>query len=246
MDDKTNTFEQIAAYLADELDQETRQAFEQQMQADATLAEAVNRQRTTHQAVDLYAQLQTKAQVEALHQQLKNRQASPNRSWLAIAATVALLIVAGLTYWNNSNQYSTETLVAGQLTAYPDRITTMSGTTDEQVAAAMAAYNAGDFAEAADLFAALPPEASPQDLVQLYHGVSLLHTDRPQEALERLQQLGPDSPYQEAARWYLALSLLALDREMEARTSLQEIVDEGAYPNVQAEELLKDLDSWWR
>lgn len=246
MDDKTHTFEQIAAYLADELDQETRQAFEQQMETDASLTEAVNQQRTTHQAVDLYAQLQTKARVEALHQQLKERQASPYRSWLAIAASVALLIVAGLTYWYNLNQYSTETLVADQLSAYPDRITTMSSTSDEQVAVAMAAYNTGNFAEAADLFAALPAEANPQDLLQLYQGIALLYTDRPQQALERLQHLAPDSPYQEAARWYQALALLALDREMEVRTLLQEIVAEGAYPSDQAEELLKDLDSWWR
>jgi thioredoxin-like negative regulator of GroEL len=154
-----------------------------------------------------------------------------------------MLLLAG--FWWQQRQYSSPALADQYFTAYPDRLTTMSGDTEADLAAAMDAYNAGDYEQALALFRALPPGLPQADLLQLYRGITLLRAGQPDAARAELTTLPADSPYQEAARWYLALSELALGDEDSARQRLQAIVAEGAYPGPAAQALLDDLNSWW-
>ncbi|MCB0636209.1 MAG: hypothetical protein KDC54_06310, partial [Lewinella sp.] len=174
MDDRTYTFEDIAAYLAGELPSGEQEAFDQQVAKDQELAARVDQQRLTHQAVDLYTQLRTKEEIRAIYQGGAKVRRLPNRSLLAVAASVAILLLAG--FWWQRSQYRSPALAGQYFTAYPDRLTTMSGDTEADLAAAMDAYNASDYERALALFQALPAELPQAGLIRLYTGITQLRT----------------------------------------------------------------------
>ena len=241
MNDRTYTFEEIAAYLAGELSEKERANFVQQIEQDEALAAQVEQQRLTHQAVDLYTQLRTKEEIKAIYKNIAQARRRPRRTILAVAASIAILVVAGF-LWQQSQQ-TTDLLASEYLTPYPDRLTNMSDDSGAQITAAMTAYNGGDYANAIPLFEALPDSLAQGELINLYLGISRLQEDQAGAAQASFANISSDSPYQEAAQWYLALSELALGKEKAARERLEAIVAAGNYPGPTAQELLDRLNN---
>ncbi|MEL6656979.1 MAG: hypothetical protein AAFY48_22715 [Bacteroidota bacterium] len=243
MNDRNYTFEEIAAYLAGELPEAERTAFAQQLEQNEDLATQVEQQRLTHQAVDLYTQLRTKEEIKAIYKNGARTRSLPGRTILAVAASVALLLVAGF-LWQKNN-YSNTALADQYSTPYPDRLTTMSGDAEAQLTEAMEAYNRGDYAAAIPLLEGLPDSLSTNGLTQLYLGIAQLKQGQAANAQTSLEAIPLDSAYQEAANWYLVLSELAQGQEVAARERLESIIAAEAYPGPAAQDLLKQLNSWW-
>ncbi|MEO0724819.1 MAG: tetratricopeptide repeat protein, partial [Bacteroidota bacterium] len=206
------------------------------------LASQVEQQRLTHQAVDLYTQLRTKEEVRAIYKNGARTRRMSGRTILAVAASIALLLVAGFLWQKNS--YSNTALAEQYSTPYPDRLTTMSDNAEAQLAEAMTAYNSGNYASAIPLFEALPDSLSRNGLAQLYLGISQLKQGQAADAQTSLEAIPSASAYQEAANWYLALSELAQGQEAAARERLETIVAAEAYPGQAAQDLLNQLNSW--
>lgn len=172
------------------------------------------------------------------------RRLAPAR-WLAVAASVAVLLVAG--WWfllRDGGSIESATLLADTFEPYPNRAYNL--TKGEQPAdpraRAYAAYEVGDYAGALTAFAESTP-AEPAD--DFYRANALLALDRPAEALPLFEALARQPGFALAphSQWYAALSLLALDRRAEARAVLQTISAEPEHPfRAEATELLTRLE----
>ena len=246
MDDNTYIFELIERYLANELSQAELKSFEDRLKSDKNLAQKVENQKLTHKAADIYAQLKTKEKVKKQFDLVAKSRNNNRRNMLRIAAAILVLIIAGVALFVPAN-YSNQALADENFEAYPDRITTMGSSSDEQLATAMKAYNEKDFEKAIDLFSDLPEGITQKDLVQLYLGISMMETNQLENAKTKFQQLiDASSPQADAAEWYLALAFLQNNEIENAKSSLKQIVAQNGFQSKNAAQLLEKLDSPFR
>ena len=241
------TFKFIERYLEGTLSPEELKAFQEELHVDEALAEAVEKQRLTHKATDLYAQLVTKEKVKGIHNKVKRRTAGKRIRVFSLAASVAILLVAGLGYQFTKTRYANENLVQMTFHPYPDRITTMGVGTEEILGQGMEAYKQGQWAEARALLATVPDSSNNFDAAQLYLGISAMQIREYDQAIPPLSRLvEKENAFSEAAQWYLALAYLGAGNEDLARAQLQAILKAQRYQHEEARKLLHDLDSFWR
>lgn len=242
MDDNTYTFELIERYLSNDLSEEELRSFEERLKTDKVFAQEVENQRLTHKATDVFAQIKTKEKIKESYDAVLKSEKNNRRTLLRIAAAVVVLIIAGIGFFAPSN-YSNQALVDSNLETYPDRITTMGTTPDEQLAAGMKAYNEKDFEKALELFSQLPETLPEKDLVDLYSGIALIETNQFENAITIFQQMiDSNSPQTDVAQWYLALTYLQSNDIENAKSLLNKIVSQNGYQSKNAAQLLKKLD----
>jgi tetratricopeptide (TPR) repeat protein len=109
---------------------------------------------------------------------------------------------------------------------------------------AMAKYEAGEFAEASELFDQILKQ-DPQNQDALFYGaVSFLSLEKANKAinnLEKLQEIMPQT-YEQDAQWYLSLAYLKKKKKAEAEKLLNEIIENEGHYMQRAKEALDDLD----
>lgn len=173
-----------------------------------------------------------------------------NRSWtwLAAAASVAILVVAG--WWlflkpQTIEPFNNETLADTYLKkdAAPVWSATMGSETPEaQEAKAKEAYQKGDFTQAISLFEAIPPTTKEHFF---YLGVAALKQQKPdaQKTIDNLLKARTlaNGWQEDATNWYLALAYIRLGKITEARTELNNIIKIGRDNVNSAKELLQKL-----
>jgi hypothetical protein len=95
--------------------------------------------------------------------------------------------------------------------------------------AAFQVYQKGDFAGAAQRFAALERQGIARYEVFLYQGVSLLAAGRPAEAVPALRRASGAAAGERRpqAQWYLAVALLRQNEVTAAREQLQSVCESG-------------------
>jgi len=169
---------------------------------------------------------------------------SPRRKWLPIAIPAAAAII--LLVWGIFALLpapAPQELYAVYFQPYPDLLTTMSVTTENQQPA-LTFYNQGDYETAAKKFEEILQQSPQDDLIRLYLGVSQLQAGHPQQAIhtfEELMALG-SSAYTEPAQWYKALAYLKAGQLDLCRQSLEEIShDPGHDYHQKAKKLLRAL-----
>ena len=242
MNGKNDTFELIERYLAGDLPPEEKAAFEERLLKEKALAEELEKQRLTHMATDIYAQLLTKEKIKTISQQVVNSK-KRTRRLLSLAAAIAILIIAGGGYFFGSNNYSNQALAQKYFDVYPDRITTMGAITDVSIEQGMKAYNEKKFDDALDIFSSLPDTIEQYELIELYIGITRLGTDQVSAAINTLEQItNSGNQYAEAAQWYLALAYLENENPEAAIILLNKIVQDESFQSSNAERLLKNLN----
>jgi hypothetical protein len=114
-----------------------------------------------------------------------------------------------------------------------------------EIAVALAPYEKGDFREAANRLAPLASRYPEIFEVAFYRGVSLLLSERPEDAAAPLAQartLG-DPAQREEASWYLALAHLRAGSVRQARPYLEQLCSGGALHSAPACLVLRQLAS---
>ena len=172
-----------------------------------------------------------------------------NRSWtwLAAAASVALLAVAGWWLFLKPNPTAPLSINAVADTylkndAAPVWRTTMGGTTEEREAKAKEAYQSNDFTKAVALFEAIPPSKKEHFF---YLGISALKQQTPDapKAVDNLLKARSlaNGWEEDTTNWYLALGYLKWGKTLEAQAELNNIVKIGRDNVEKAEALLKKM-----
>jgi tetratricopeptide (TPR) repeat protein len=173
---------------------------------------------------------------------------NPSWTWMAAAASVALLAVASWWLFLKPQPTTTSNTMAMVETylktdAAPVWSTTMDNTTvEQQEAKAKDAYQNGTYAEAVALFEGLPPTKKEHFF---YLGISALKQQKPdaKKAVDNLLKARTlaNGWQEDATNWYLALAYLQLGQNEEARKELNNIVKIGRDNVNRSEELLKKM-----
>lgn len=244
----------IEAYLAGTMQESEKQAFEQKIAADKELAEAVQDEKNSLRAIELYGRLQTREKVRNIYKNLSiNEQGSKiipffqRTTFLAAAAVVLVLIISALVLSNTAQRYGNDVLSQefAALTPIPDRLTLMGHDTVESLKAGMRAFNQENWQEAEQYFENLSDTSTYYPDAQLYLGLSLFQQNKWQETISVFENLQMKEPtYQEIINWYLAVSYLSLDQEQESRDYLNRITrsNEPVFMKESAQTLLEKLD----
>lgn len=156
--------------------------------------------------------------------------------WYAAAATVLVLITAGLLWQNANGSPSFE----DYFTPF-DQLVGFRGDTANSLADAIEAYSRENYAKAFDLLNEVSAAELNDDL-KFYLGVSALGSEHVTEAIGVFEGLGTDktNKYYQQTRWYLALSYWRNDRLIDAIEQLRAI-ENGQFKYEEALELIQAL-----
>lgn len=166
------------------------------------------------------------------------------RAWTGAAVLVALLL-AGAWFWADSaGVFDSPTRKIGRAALQPlENVLFLpnDGPALADLQSGMAAYEAGQYAEAARRLDAYA-RRNPDNAVRVYLGVAHLMSGQAKKAIPPLAVAAQSSepPIREAGLWYLALAYLENDDPGAARQALESIPPDGIY-GAQARELLKKL-----
>ena len=223
MDDQQRQ-EYIEAYLNEELSPEDARLFEERLQADAIFAEEFQLHQHLHMEFsdsklnDFRALLREEAAIKPATKVIPFN----IRRVLSLAASVAVLITAGIFYFSNrtispENLYTRYMeqpdlifdggVARGQESVGLDTITALMKQADNF-------YNQQNFASAIDVLESAEPSRyrGYEDLVHLRLGIYHLSNGQTETALTYFDQI---TEVTESVRWYKSLGLLKLSRTAE-------------------------------
>ncbi|MEL6674585.1 MAG: tetratricopeptide repeat protein [Bacteroidota bacterium] len=237
---------EIFAYLAGQMEEADRTAFEGALQADTALAEAVEKLRPVFTATRLQGQLHLKNQMQQWEQELGPEQSGRLRAfprWMWGVAAAAVIGFFFLAYWiNRPVPQGPDALYATYFEAFPPPINVRSEKADEltpwQIGAQ--AYMQGAYAQAAEAFAQ-SHDSLPDYLRNFYLAQALMARENPDftQAVSLLQTVqSSDNDYQEAASWYMALIYIRREEYSRAKEILNGL---KTYRQEEVEALLAQL-----
>jgi len=256
--------EKIDQFLDGELSAKEHNDFERAIEQDATLESEVMKNIVLREAIAVGWQDQMrnniqqwrtepKVEVEAPAEETTTtiRQLKPTRStrsWmrpLAIAASFLLLISVG-TFLYMPSQYSNDAIASRYYTDDASwRSGTKSGDSEDPVDAGIAAYEVGNYEEAANTFSNFP------DNDKAIYGLaqSQYQLNNYEVAISNFRRvLDRANPnYTENAEWYLLLTYLKSEQTgNEFEVLLEKIIGDDGFYAEEAEEMKKRLESFWR
>ena len=246
MDEKL--FETMENYINGRMTAEEQQSFEQEMSSNPELREELEMHRKLVSSIETES---VRHMLEQIHEENFSQEETPLVSLrsraryfpLAIAASVALLILAG--WWVFSWQSSQpEALYATYYSPDEGLPTTLGYMDDAQFAEGMISYKMGDYAEALDYWQPLLSADPANDTLNYYGGLAYLGSGQAEKAIAHLEKVTANegSAYQTDARWYLALAYLKNERTTEAQALLQILTEEDSPYREASREILEKLE----
>lgn len=201
--------EDIEAYLLGTMSPADRDAFEADMKENTGLAQQVAFQRSLISEVKRTA-VQDQIRMAKRH----IRQDNIRTIRLAVAASVAILIVGSLIYFLVSGSTDTDQNLLA--TAYQAPKAWIGNLDGEETAfqrsliEPLFAYSEEDIAAAIAGFEALLPEYEGRDTLHFFLGVCYLENQNSQQAIKELRKVyeQESSVYADTSTWYLALAWL--------------------------------------
>lgn len=170
-------------------------------------------------------------------EQKSERAKKMNPAFIGIAAS--FLLVSAFTAYLLRDK---ESLFDQYYEAYPNyEVTALRGEDDLSAREeAYKAYDAADYELAIKQFIILE---SRQAADEFFLGIAYIETDKPKEALERMQAVinSENTDYLDAAKWYAALTYLSLEEDEKARAFLNDLANESSEWASSAAEVLKQL-----
>jgi predicted Zn-dependent protease len=239
----------IRKYLANELSPEERNAFEQEMEADEFLKEAVEgleALKSNHPESDADAiQVKLNERIDAAVQKKgKGKLISLRGFKLAIAASV-IGVMSLITYrmYHANNQFDEQEIYA----CYFKPLTHPDGTvrgenemTEEKQA--VGAYEKENYFEAVNHYQQLVKDHPKNTKNNLFYGISLLATNQPKKAADVLSKITTSEEFHYDIHWYLALAHIKNKDLESAKTVLLHLADEENYYQKKAAEILDKLN----
>ena len=235
-------------YINGRMTAEEQQRFEREMSRNPELQEEVEMHRKLVSSIETESVRQMLEQIHEEHFAQEETPIVPMRSRsryfpLAIAASVALLILAG--WWVFSWQSSQpEALYAAYFSPDEGLPTTLGYMDNARFAEGMVSYKLGDYAEALDYWQPLLSADPANDTLNYYAGLAYLASERPEQAITRLDKVveNETSGYYTDARWYLSLAYLKNEQADEARTYLRQLAEEDVPYREESREILEKLE----
>lgn len=247
MDEKL--FEKMEDYIHGNLSVAEREQFEAEMSTDEHLREEVELHRKLVSSVETESLRQLLEQIheENFESETKVVSLPRRRSYfpMAIAASVALLILAGWWIFNLQTS-SPESVYAAYFTPAEGLPTTLGYSTNTDFAEGMVSYKLEEYAEALEYWQPLVEADPTNDTLNYYVGVAFLADEQSDSAIDYLTTVvsNEQSSFRTSAQWYLALSYLKTNQGEQAKPLLEDLADrDNPYQSRSSEILQKMLDT---
>jgi len=230
-------------YIHHKLSPEEHKQVESSMSSTKQDQESIAVELGVRDAIEEIERVKIKATVENFEKQGSPYSSRPVRKYLAIAASLALLIMAGI--WILTPSASNEELYLAYYQKYPNNLTPITRSDDQGVdlrSEGLKNYERGKYTAAITNFQDYL-EKSNDHGTRLYLGLSLLEAGNSVEAVNVLQDVveSKDSLLLEPAQWYLALAHLKNNNIESAKSGLLGIVNEKGSFQKKAQTLLYQL-----
>ena len=254
MDKHLYNDDDLERYLLGEMNEQERQAFEQQLSTDTALTDALELHQDTLEGIRLDSSQALKKQLQEVEVGLtgagkaqvtedKKINRRPLLTWLAVAASLLMVVLLGYLFLPYAS--SPEEMYVAYYQPYPNVINPAQRSTEVQeetvLARAMRAYDNQQYVQALALFE--QGGALPDPGYTFYYAASYLELNQPQKAIPLFERVAQDqgSLFYEPALWYLALAHLKAENPEAAIPYLETLsVSEGDYVQ-EARELLDEL-----
>ena len=167
-----------------------------------------------------------------------------SRKYLSIAASILIVITAGIFYISYTSEKTPHDLFVAYYTRPMEGL--RSGSDDNvSIRNAIEAYKSENYTAAASYFEQELLERPENMMARFYLGNCYLLTDQSPKAISSLQEvINSDSFYAYDARWYLALAYLETGAIESSKTELQNILKSNAENALkdQAKRLTRELN----
>jgi len=253
--DKKEKYELIEKYLASEMPDGQRRAFEEQLSKDKALFDEVKLHK------DLANRLEGEKLhkfLAALHEADANWQLSPKekksilismnaRIVLAIAASLAIIIFTWQIFFVSGGDPAAKQLFSEFYEPYQMVLSQRSEADTAGHATllnlAVQDYASGNFSSAADAFQQLSKFEPENISYTFYYALSLLGSNKGSEAIEILEEVLQTKGhlFTEQSRWYLALAYILADDEEKA-LDLLKAIKPGEFHYAESREIISELD----
>jgi hypothetical protein len=246
-DQQMEHHDKIEQYVQGQLSPTERLAFERELASNRQLSEALAAYRKSELVIKAAArqQLRSKA-AEAFANQARPAGRTVLLQRLAVAASVALLLAAGL-WWMKADggQPSSEQLFA-QYYELPPPPTVRSGLllSGSPWEDAIEAYSKQDYQTAIPRFRELisDPDFQLKETARLLLGLSLLSSGAAEESVAVFGEISTSSSLRQDAEWYGALALLKIGKAAQAKVAFEQIATkERHFKKKEAAAILEQL-----
>ena len=231
--------------LDEDLTPDEAQAFDQRCAHDPEFAEEYALQQQLIDTFRAHHPQRLKAEMKALHQEVKSeRQIQHRKRIYAIAATITLLLVATIAFFY-FRPPSPEALYAEYYHPYQAKFVVRGAPSAQKGSQAEDLYDAGQLATAIPLLGELSEteQGALADRWRLILGNAYLQSDSIPQAIRQFERVTKSSngEYQEFAKWYTAMSLLKAGDTQAAENILQPIANQPGPFQDKARQLLDEL-----
>jgi tetratricopeptide (TPR) repeat protein len=233
-------------YFENTLSPEEQEFFDELLKKDPDFQEQVRFEEDLKRVVIDKERLVLKKKLQEFEAQLEKTGSRKNIFWkpLRIAASIALLFVAGWYFYTTSFSATPEELYASNYEIYPNTvypITRGDGNDVSLERKAFESYEKNDIKVAIGLFEELS-ERSGLDYVDFYLAQMYLANNEIPRALNKFQSIiSEENDFKTEALWYASLCKLKLNRPKEAIPLLEKLVEDGSYKKQASVSLLKKL-----
>jgi tetratricopeptide (TPR) repeat protein len=262
-------FEWIENYHKGRLSLDEQQAFQDRQQADAAFAGKVRSYREVMDGIAYYGKQQAFSEtIVGWEREIKTQtvadgtathpattvDATPERKVIPLyrtyvywAAASVLILIVGSVLLLRPTPTDTLTLYEAYYKPYPDvfnpSVRGESGTTASTTQKASAAYRAGRYREALQLFRSVTGgDRLEQDNIRLYIGNCYLALGEVDAAAKTFLSIDSDSHIASQAKWYLAMTYLKAGTADRAKSVLHTLADEGGSYADRAREILQKIE----
>jgi hypothetical protein len=241
---KAEWIDRTERYLGDEMDPEERKAFEAELSTNEELRKAFELYSNINKTMSVTP---NEEELKMTLQQMRQKyftggavvKKSSFKTWLAVAASVLVIVIAGIYFLFPSN--TSEKLYAQFAVHEPLHIQQRGNITDSLAAEAAAKFNNKDY------YGALPVlqeyvAQQPDDIqAEFALGICNLELVMYPEAKKIFSEVSSgQTAYADAAKWYLALTALKEKNIAECRKYLENIPSSSSY-HTKADQLLEKL-----
>ena len=243
----------LERYLLGRMSEQEKQAFEQQLSTDATLADELELYRDTVAGIRLEGSQALKERLREVEASLADQRVSrpsedqearrrPLMIWLAIAASLLAVILLGYLVLPGT---SPEDRYAVYYQPYPNLINptprSAEGVEETLLERAMRAYDNQQYVQALALFEQGNAFSNPG--YTFYYAASYLGSNQPQKAIPLLERVARNqkSLFYAPALWYLALAHLKMNNPAEAIPYLEKVAARDGDYAREAGQLLREL-----
>ncbi|MGB3344662.1 MAG: tetratricopeptide repeat protein [Aequorivita sp.] len=219
--DKSAILHQIDQYLLGHLEGDELRSFKKRLEQDPEFSKTVAEQRLLIEGI---GEFHLKKQLDRYHSQmeLENVNKKPLAIWLAIAASVVILI--GISFWAISDtETAAQKVFAKNFQPDPGLPTTMGATSDYEFYSGMVSYKRKEYSDAIALWESLYSANPKNDTLIYFLGVAYLAEGNNEQAERYLKvaQTRKGSMFAEEAIYYLALTQLRENKVQEAKKTLE-------------------------